>query len=462
MSNWTPNLGEGEGPLYRSIAKQLAGAIARGELMPGTRLPTQRDLALRLRISVQTVSQAYAEVERQGLVSGEVGRGTFVLPPPGELEPRFIMDRRSADVIDLSINRPVYDEIHRIRIREGLGRLAQGDPSAMLVCRPIGGMEEHKKAGARWLERRGLAVPADRVLLTNGATHGMLVALGSVTQPGDLVLTEALVDHSVIGLASLLSLRLEGLPLDREGIVPDAFEAACARGDVKALCVTPTLSNPTVALMSTARRQQIATIARRHDVCVIEDDVYGWLVPDGPPALASFLPEATCYVTSFTKAIVSGLRTGYLAAPGGLVGRLTRRIRVTAWMATPLVAELATRWVGDGTADELITWQQHALAARQAVVREVLGGLQVTQHPGAPHAWLELPEPWRPEVLAAEARLKHVAVTPADPFATDRPAAPRGIRISVGPPHSLAQLRHGLTTLAELLRQEPEPFYLPI
>jgi DNA-binding transcriptional MocR family regulator len=463
MSTWMSRLAEAPGPRYRAIAQEIARAVERGELAPGTRLPTQRELALRLKISVQTVSQAYAEVERRGLVRGEVGRGTFVLQGSTDVEPRFIMDRRSDDLIDLSINRPAYDAVHVDRARTGLAALAAGsDLSSMVVCRPIAGIEAHRSAGAAWLRTRGLDLPPDQVLVINGAAHGLLAALAAMTTPGNLVVTEALVDHGIIGLAGLLGLRLEGLAIDEQGILPDALEAACAAGDVKVLCVTPTLNNPTVALMGEERRRAIAAIARRHELHVVEDDVYGALVEDGPPPIAAFLPERTCYVTSFTKTVMSGLRTGYLAVPAALVPRMVRRIRTTSWMATPLVAELATLWIKDGTAAELVAWQRAALATRQTVAAETLDGFAFATHPTALHVWLELPDPRRAEVFVAEARLQNVALTPAEPFVVDRTRSPAAVRISLGAPRTVDQLRVGLSIIADLLRRDSEPYYLAI
>lgn len=463
MSNWTPDLSASHGPIYRAIAVDLAAAVAAGTLPPGARLPTQRDLAAQLGVSVQTVSQAYAEAERQGLVIGRVGRGTFVAKTTAHPEPRFIMDRRNEDVIDLSINRPVYGQRHAERLRAELASFGQDDRGieAMLLCRPIAGLAGHREAAAHWLERRGLKIAPNQVLITNGGAHGLLVALAGVAKAGDLVLTEALVDHGIISIASLLGVTLRGLPVDAEGILPDALEAACGREPVTALCTTPTLNNPTAALMSAARRRAIAAIARRHGVWVIEDDVYGDLVEGGPLALATHLPERTCYVTSFTKTVVSGLRTGYLVAPPALVPRLVRRIRTTSWMATPLVSALASRWVETGTAAELVAWQREALGERQRVLWQALGGFALHQQPTALHAWLELPPPWRPEAFVAEARVQNVAITPAQPFMPDDTTPPPGIRISVGAARSVGELRAGLAVLADLLERRPEPFYMP-
>jgi DNA-binding transcriptional MocR family regulator len=84
---WVPEMGGRSGPLYRAIADALAEDASKGRLPPGTRLPTHRDLADRLGVTVGTVSRAYAEAARRGLVSGEVGRGTFARGSTLELGP---------------------------------------------------------------------------------------------------------------------------------------------------------------------------------------------------------------------------------------------------------------------------------------------------------------------------------------------------------------------------------------
>ena len=116
----------------------------------------------------------------------------------------------------------------------------------------------------------------------------------------------------------------------------------------------------------------------------------------------------------------------------------------------------------DGTAAEMLLWQRQSLALRHQIVAEVLGDLGYASHPNGLHAWLPLPAPWRGEAFVSEARLKNVAVTPAEPFAVDRDAIPHSIRISVGAARTPEQLRDGLRILADLLRRDPEPFYMPV
>ncbi|HTW29765.1 MAG TPA: PLP-dependent aminotransferase family protein, partial [Acetobacteraceae bacterium] len=245
---WTPALPaeRGGATKHKLLTDRIIADIDAGLLPPGTRLPTHRELAQRLCLAVQTVSISYKEAERRGYLRSEVGRGTFVRERVTERADRFMLDRRPRDLIDLSIVRAPYLPAHEEASRALLAELAAGDNSAfMRPCRPIAGLDRHRAAGQAWLARLGVAAETDRILVTNGAAHAIFLALATIIRPGDVVLTEQLTDHGVIGLASVLGFTLRGLQTDAEGVLPDAFAAACAGGDVTALVLVPTLGNPT-------------------------------------------------------------------------------------------------------------------------------------------------------------------------------------------------------------------------
>ncbi|HSK40346.1 MAG TPA: GntR family transcriptional regulator, partial [Arenibaculum sp.] len=242
MSNWLPDIGKFPGPRYLALVNAIGNAIAEGSLSPGSRLPPRRELAYRLGLSVNTVGSAYLEAERRGWVVGEVGRGTYVLATKVEPDAGYFMESRPSDVIDLSICRPCVDPEQVAPVCGALERMAQGpDFSWLLSCRPVIGLDIHRRAGAEWLNRIGVPAGHERIILTNGCSHGLLVVLATLTEPGNAVLTEALADHGLISLANVLHLELRGLAADEYGILPDAFEAGCRAGNVKVLVTTPTL-----------------------------------------------------------------------------------------------------------------------------------------------------------------------------------------------------------------------------
>lgn len=463
MSNWLPNLKGRPGPRYVALANAIAEAVESGELRPGTRLPTRRDLAFRLGVSVHTVSSAYVEAERRGYLVGEVGRGTFVQARNEDREARFIMERRLADLADLSICRPCFEQLYIQRISETLMRMGrESDVSTLLSCRPVTGLDRHRLTGADWLKSFAVKARPEQVMVTNGVAHGMTVALATLAEPGDIVATECLTDHGIISLASVLHFRLKGLAIDEEGIIPEAFEAACRANEIKVLVTTPTFNNPTVSLMPTERRQRIAEIALRYNVKVVEDDVFGALLEDPLPPLTSFMPEDGYYLTSFTKTTVSGLRTGFLVAPERMIRRLAARMRAITWMATPFMAELACQWINDGTIAEMLEWQRAELKARHRIVDRVLGNYDYTSHPVSPNLWLQLPTQWRAGNFVSQAHLHGVAVTPGEPFVVGRAPEPQAIRVSIGAAETRAQLESALTQLSDLLSHRSEPVLINV
>ncbi|WP_119459434.1 PLP-dependent aminotransferase family protein [Rhodospirillaceae bacterium SYSU D60014] len=461
MTSWYPDPSALRRPAYLSLADQIARAIADGRLGGGARLPTHRRLAEDLDLSVQTVSRAYEELIRRGLVAGEIGRGTFVRAPRREPDPPYIPERLG-EVIDLSILKPVCAPLHLDRMRQALVHLAETlPPNTVLSFRPNAVLARHRVVGLEWLKACGIETAAGNVSLTNGATAAMTTALMTVTPPGSTLVTEEIGHHTLVPLAAYLGLKLKGLPIDEEGILPDALDRACRQGDVKALFIQPTVVNPTATLTGSARRADIVEIARRRDIAIIENDVLGPLVKDRPQPIAALAPERTLYVTSFTKIVLPGLRIGYLVVPDRLVSAVANRHLVTNWMATPLIAELATRWVENGTAMELVRWQRAALHRRHRIAAEMLRGIEHLTHPESLHIWLPLGEGRSEQAFVSHVRLQGVAIAPGASFATSPSVRHSAVRISVGST-TADDLCTGLGIVTNLLRSDPEPVLLAI
>ncbi len=458
MTIWIPDREHLKPPLHTSLAELMEAAIRDGRLRVGTRLPAHRSLAKQLTLSVQTVSKAYDELRRMGLVDGQVGRGTYVLDPAKPSQQPFLMERSGQDVLDLSISRPLYGTVHVTRMQEALaGMAASLDPDVYLACRPNIGLPQHREIGVEWLKTCGLNAPEETIVITNGVCHGLSTALASIARPGDTVVCERITHHLISSICAYLGLQLRGLEMDEEGILPEAFEDACRRQKVTAYFAVPSLANPTVSVMSAGRRRDLAAIAQKHGVTILEDDAWGPVMEDRPPPIASFLPDQTIYMTSFTKCIMPGLRAGYMVAPQHLLPAITGRIIAFSWMASPMMAELASRWVMDGTAQDLVTWQRRELAVRYAVVRETMQGFDWSGHPASLHFWLRLPENWKPASFIEHARARGVAVASPHPFAAADDDIPNAVRIAVCGHDDAEQLRRALSSIRDLLKGPKEP-----
>lgn len=460
MTIWTPDLSARKGPRYMAIADALATDVGRGILASGTRLPTHRDLAYRLGITVGTVSRAYAEAARRGLTSGVVGRGTYVRGEdiePDSTPELVIGEDGDSDLIDFSLNLPVAGEGERILAR-ALGELANSDGlGALMEYQPDAGMGRHRAAGAAWLAESGVEASLERVVVTNGAQNGIAVTFAALARPGDTVLTESVTYPGMKEFAAHMNLTLRGLEMDDDGIRPDSLIEACVTGRPRALYCMPNLQNPTTRVMPESRRREIAGIARRHDLLIVEDDVYGFLLRDRPPPLAAIAPDITVFVTSMSKSLATGLRVGYVHAPEDMARRIAATVRSDCRMATPLPAELVSRWIADGTARRMARWQHGEAVARQAVARRVLDGIAYETHRDCYHLWLPLPEPWRAADFAAQVRARNVAVIPAEAFAAGRGQPPHAVRICLGAVRTRERMEAGLRVIAETLGQRPQP-----
>lgn len=305
------------GPKYLAIAEVIAQEIRSGTIMAGERLPTHRDLAYRLGVTVGTVSRAYGEIGRRGLTSGEVGRGTYV--SLGRAETTVFDIRRpygAPGIIDMSMNRPSVGKAGEYMARTLADISTSNGISVLSEYQPACGMPTHREAGAKLLATIGLNAGPEDIIMTNGAQHGMAALFMSLLNAGDLLLTEKLTYPAVKALARSMNLQLRGLEMDGEGLLPEAFEDACKTSGAKALYTMPTLHNPTNAIQGEQRRRDLAAIAEKYGVAVIEDDVYGFLPSDRPPPLVSFAPEQGYFLTSTAKSVAPGLRIGYVVEIG--------------------------------------------------------------------------------------------------------------------------------------------------
>lgn len=432
---WLPDLAGRDPVKYRAIAAALAADIAAGRLQPGDRLPPQRDLAWRLGVNVATVTEAYREAARQGLVGGEVGRGTYVRAEP--CGPALFGARPAAGAIDLAVNLPALDAADR-SFGETLGLMvAEGLPGDALGYASGPALARGRLAAAAWLAERGWPVPADRVTLAAGAQAGLAATLGVLTRPGDAVLVEALTFPGMLAAARQFGLRLVPVALDAEGVVPADLARAAKASGARVAVLTPCLQNPTGALMGEGRQIEIARLLVRSGLTLVEDDVYGAL--SGMSPLSARVPDRAVLVSSLSKAVAPGLRFGFVAAPPSLIAALAAEGHATTWQIAPVMLALAARWIGDGTAARRVRWQMREIAARQRLAAAALGvaaGL-------APHLWLARTDGDR---FAAAAERQGVMIAAASAFAAGR-EAPDGVRICLASARDRRQLARALDRL---------------
>ncbi|BBP69858.1 transcriptional regulator [Pseudomonas sp. Seg1] len=428
-------LAHGVGVKYKRLADAVEKAIGAGVIEPGSKLPPHRLLADSLGVTIGTISRAYGELERVGLVVARVGDGTYVrqrgMERPQDKGFRNVSDEPQA-CLDMSRNQPIPGQETAL-MSQALHTLASDSRRLQQLTgyTPEGGLPRHRAAGADWLRHGDFVPHADHVLCVNGGQHGLLCALMGLLKAGDTVVTEHLSYPGLISVARQLGIKLIGAGMDDEGLLPSSLQDVCRQHRVSALYCTPTIQNPTAAVMSVSRREAIAEVCRDHNLLIIEDEAHAVLDRQRPLPLSYYAAERSVLIGSLSKAVSAGLRIGYLHAPQALIGRLSAAIRGTCWMANPLAMEVASQWIENGMAERLLHEQINEITRRKALVAGALEGLSYKTHSHSPHFWVEVPELWRASQIAAELKERNYLVATAEAFAVGHAAVPQFIRVSV-------------------------------
>ncbi len=430
-------------PLFKALAEAIGGAIAEGRLRPGDRLPTHRALAYELGVTTSTVTEAYREAARRRLVSGEVGRGTFVLAESREAE-LFALGRRStAERIDLSTNVPAdlageAIEAHLRALPGDLLRRAGHYPGADDLARA-------RLAIAQFAQGRGLSLRPAEIVPCAGAQQALTVALLGLAGRGRDVLCEALAAPGIKAVARSLGLRLHPVPIDREGVEPEALRRAARASGAKVVVLVPALHNPTGAVMGPERRRAVAGAIRELDLSLIEDDVYGPLVD--APTLAAECWDRAVIASSLSKSVAPGLRFGWLAGGHPVLPELSRDIHLTAWSVAPIASALAVSLIESGAAGDLVRRQREEIAARHRLALATLGRGRGSGGMPGPHLW------WGvtgcADKAAAAAGALGVDIVPGSTFAVGR-AGSDHVRLCLTSVATRARLKEGLERLAGL------------
>eukprot|EP01035_Chromulina_nebulosa_P005080 gene5080-6888_t len=266
-------------------------------------------------------------------------------------------------------------------LHDGAGpALTQVPLHDMMRYQDFGGTARDRDLGARWLSAWVPEASAERTLLAPGI-HSVLLALVSMlAKPGQSLCVEALAYPGIKAIAAQLGTALLPLPMDRQGLLPEAFEAACKSTHVAALYLCPNLHNPTTATLPIKRREQIADIALRYSIPLIEDDAYGMLPAAIPPSLSEYAPGLTYYISGMSKWLGAGLRSAYVLSPTAATQqRLAGALRARRGPASQLVAArlhldhlehhlagvVQAMHLADGDVGGLVLRQQvHLLSAR--------------------------------------------------------------------------------------------------
>jgi 2-aminoadipate transaminase len=407
--------------LGQQLAARLRTRIDAGELAPGMRLPTVRELAAAEHVSPAVVGQAYAQLARDGWVVARVGRGTYVSRPADGPRAPLVdlgLDRRAGTVsatldlqerlaaaarpgsINLASALPAIDPEVAEAVRRAIVIAVERDAAALFRYAPPQGDAALREAVAADLKARGVATAADRVVIATSGQQAVDLAVRAVVDPGDAVLCETPTYSGAIDVLVAARARIVPIPVDALGLQVDAVERAVQSERPRLLYLNPTAQNPTGTVLSAERRARLAQIAATSELVVVEDDTASELVYAGvaPPPIAAYEPGAPIVlVRSFAKTILPGLALGALAVPPALERPiLAAKLVSDRYTNPPLALPLARYLTSERAAADLVRVRA-AYAARKdafcAALERRVGRRATWLEPrGGYNLWLRLPD----------------------------------------------------------------------
>lgn len=423
-------------PLTEQIVQQIAGLIQAGQLPAGSRLPSIRKLAATLTVSSATVVAAYDRLTARGLIASRAASGFYVQARSGREAPSPTPPRR--DSIDAVWLLRRMMEPHEGLLGAGSGflpeswledmlssrllsRLARNGPRAYATCGTPEGYAPLRRQLALKLAQEGIPAHADQIITTAGATQAHDLVVRALFTAGDTVAVEDPGYYGVVAQLRAHGVRL--IPIARRADGPDLnqLESACQSFRPKAFFTQTLMHNPTGSHTDVAVAARLVQLAERHDLLLVEDNVYGDLHPDSravPLAQIDRL-RRTIVVGSFTKLLSPNIRVGYLAAPPAFV---------EPFIEHKLLSVLATSEFDERLVHELLVegnYRKHIERVRQRLARQWPGvvqglrmaGLDVAESDHANFfAWAALPEGIEEEPLVRDAAANGFLLTPGSVF----------------------------------------------
>jgi DNA-binding transcriptional MocR family regulator len=461
MTIWQPDLDRTK-PLYLAIADALLRDVEGGILREGMRLPPQRDLAWKLGVTLGTVTRAYKEAESRGLLEGEVGRGSYVRKPA---QVTTLGQSLKGDDGILSLSSAVPPPVVKPEELDLAMQSVMRDARKLdlLDYAPPGGFHPHRRMAVAWLKHSNIHVDETAVVITAGAHMGLFTVLEAIGEGHVGVLGECINYPSLRSTFHQTHLKAVAVEMDEDGLLPDDLLKKMSQTGSRIIYVVPTLQNPTTHTMSARRREELVAIARKHDMTIIEDDIFRLL--DGrvqPPTFYELAPERTFHVTSLSKTLAPGLRIGFVVSPLGQERVLGAHMRNMAARSVGIAGEIARYWIESDLATQILDRTRAELAVRRDIFIEIFKGCNYSCAPGAPYAWLELPGHWTPQRFAQNLAQRNIKVTPGTLFELTPTNKTQHIRICFGQPKTSWRLRQAFETIRDHMNDHEFEDFTPV
>lgn len=453
-TNWQPLLEQSGRAKYRALADSIEKGIAEGALEAGQKLPPVRELAFRLDITPGTVARAYSILVDDGVLTAGVGRGTYVAEPNAAM-----LSGETGEMIDFFSPR-IPNMGQETLIREALRKVSVDLSANALMQYPKREVNlPARKAFMRWMEGAPLgSYDVEDIVITHGGQNAILHVMQAVLRGTDpVVLVDEVTFSGFRKAAELCRAKVVGVPWDGEGPDPQALEQLVQSTGATLYCTSAEVNNPTTRPTTARRRREIAVIAARYGVHVLDDDCYhtGSHTAESYRAL---LPELGWYIGSPSKLVSPSLRIGFTIPPKGWVGEMLRSAQFSHFGVSSVLTETFAHVIGSPKLPAIIQKVQAKINADLRYVVNQLGGYPIRWRSNVPLVWVELPNNWRAPAFAQAAEAHGVEMKSADEFTLREGRAVHAVRIALNGQMEQGRFVEGIRIIRGLLDNPPSDF----
>ncbi|SEP60917.1 PLP-dependent aminotransferase family protein [Thalassovita taeanensis] len=447
-TKWQPTLNTVGRSKYKALADNIREGVAAGTLLSGDRLPPVRDLAYRLSVTPGTVARAYTVLTEEGVLQAGVGRGTFVA------EAATQADSAHDWPTTLTLRSPQVPDMGQSQLlREAMQTCADSMTAQDLLMYPSR-MDDLplRRALRHWMADLPIGnFTAEDIVLSHGAQSALMLVMQTVLRgPDPVVAVESLTYPGFRRAAELCRARVIGIGCDTEGPIVAELEAAVRDHGAQLFCTSSEVNNPTLRTTSPARRREIAALAQRLGLHVVDDDCYT-IGPHRDESYHSLLPNLGWYVSSLSKSLTPALRVGYVVAPLDRVPDLARTAAFSYFGLSRPLAELTLAVMNDPRILSVAAKIRARINEMVRVAVNHLGGHNVTWHQDVPFLWVSLPQGWRASSFTRTAEAQGVIVKSSEEFVLRDARAPHAVRVAVNGLVDPARFEAGIIQLRKLL-----------
>ncbi len=431
---------------YRKVEKHIIALVDSEALKEGQKLPSLRQLSRQLAVSISTISQAYLELEKKGIIAARERSGFYLtsgakrLPPPTgrprlDLIPTFgqrndliqtvleALGNRS--LLPLGVVCPAEELLPSKTLTRILSSALRENPTLAMNYSSVNGDIELRRQVALRLLNSGVTTTPDEILITSGAMEGISIALRALTHPGDNVLIQSPSYFCFLQLLENCGLRAIEIPSSTTGIDPADVQDAINRFAIKAAILVPNFNNPDGSFTDDTKKQEIVEILAEHSIPLVEDDVYGDLYfgEKRPATCKSFdQQEQVILCSSFSKTVAPGYRIGWMIPGRYYREALNIKTTTNICAATPNQMAIAT-FLSEGYYERHLRRLRSAIQSQmESLLLSLYRHFPETTKAGFPEGgaaiWVELPEGVDAVKLFYQARQKGIGLAPGPIFST--------------------------------------------